>query len=109
MTERFPGGEVPLSGRKYLRQIHLTHCYRDDLLTDSKEFVAIVDVYAVLDAFAVTCPARQQAIKKLLCSGLRGKGSESQDLQEARDAVTRAIQMQANREDRSEMQGMRDE
>lgn len=52
------------------------------------------DVYAVLDAFAVTCPARQHAIKKLLCSGLRGKGSVLQDLQEARDAIDRAIQME---------------
>jgi hypothetical protein len=56
-----------------------------------------LDVYAVLDAFAVTCPARQHAIKKLLCSGLRGKGDVLQDLQEAGDAVARAIQMQRAR------------
>lgn len=53
----------------------------------------LIDVYSVLVAFAVTCPARQHAIKKLLCAGLRGKASELQDLEEARDALDRAIQI----------------
>jgi hypothetical protein len=52
-----------------------------------------VDVYSVLLTFAVTCPARQHAVKKLLCAGLRGKGDELQDLREARDAIDRAIQI----------------
>lgn len=52
-----------------------------------------IDVYSVLLSFGVTCPARQHAIKKLLCAGLRGKGDELQDLREARDAVDRAIQI----------------
>jgi hypothetical protein len=52
-----------------------------------------VDVYSVLVTFNVTCPARQHAVKKLLCAGLRGKGDELQDLREARDAVDRAIQI----------------
>lgn len=68
------------SGSKYLRDIPAN--------IDGK-----VDVYAVLDAFGVTCPARQHAIKKLLCSGLRGKASEQQDLKEARDAIDRSIQI----------------
>jgi len=68
------------SGSKYLRHI---------ALIDGK-----TDIYAVLDAYAVTCPARQHAIKKLLCSGIRGKGDVMQDLKEARDAIDRAIQMQ---------------
>lgn len=69
------------SGSKYLREI----C----CLVNGK-----ADVYAVLDAFNVICPARQHAIKKLLCSGIRGKGDVVQDLEEARDAIERAIQMQ---------------
>lgn len=73
------------SGSKYLRDIRC--------LVGGK-----ADVYAVLDAFNVTCPARQHAIKKLLCSGIRGKGDVMQDLQEARDAIDRAIQMEAGRE-----------
>ena len=72
------------SGSKYLRSIQTV---------DSR-----VDVYAVIEAFAVTCPARQHAVKKLLCAGIRGKGGEAQDLAEARDAVDRAIQMQAGRD-----------
>jgi hypothetical protein len=67
------------SGSKYLRTVQLI---------DGK-----VDVYAVLVAFGVSCPARQHAIKKLLCAGLRGKGDELQDLHEAGDAVDRAIQI----------------
>lgn len=69
------------SGSKYLRDI--------PCLVEGK-----TDTYAVMDAFQVTCPARQHAIKKLLCSGIRGKGDVLQDLREAKDAITRAIQMQ---------------
>ena len=53
-----------------------------------------VDVYDVLVAFDVTCPARQHAIKKLLCAGLRGKGDAMQDLAEASMAVDRAMQIE---------------
>jgi hypothetical protein len=68
------------SGSKYLREVPCA--------IDGK-----IDVYAVLDAFNVTCPARQHAIKKLLCTGIRGKGDVIQDLREARDAIDRSIQM----------------
>jgi hypothetical protein len=68
------------SGSKYLRRIIC-------------EVEGHVDIYAILDAFEVTCPARQHAIKKLLCAGIRGKGDEGQDIAEARDAVDRAMQM----------------
>jgi len=51
------------------------------------------DVYAVLEAFAVECPARQHAIKKLLMPGQRGSKDEVQDLEEARTSVARAIDM----------------
>ncbi len=61
----------------------------------------MVDVYAVLNAFDVRCPARQHAIKKLLLAGQRGKGDELQDLTEAGEAVTRAIQMCEQTEDKS--------
>lgn len=49
-----------------------------------------IDVYDVLMAFQVTCPARQHAIKKLLAAGTRGKATETQDLEEARQSVIRA-------------------
>lgn len=57
----------------------------------------LVDVYEVIEAFNVTCPARQHAIKKVLCSGIRGKGDAVQDLIEARDALNRAIEMEMRR------------
>ncbi len=53
----------------------------------------LIDVYAVLVAFGVTCPARQHAIKKLLCAGIRGKGDERQDLTEALQCVQRAVEL----------------
>lgn len=46
------------------------------------------DVYRVLTAFVVISPAIQHAVKKLLCAGIRGKGNEVQDLEEARDCIT---------------------
>ena len=56
----------------------------------------LIDVYDVLKAFNVTCPARQHAIKKLLCAGLRGKGDSLQDLTEAVQAVERAVELEAD-------------
>lgn len=55
------------------------------------------DVYDVLVAWSVACPARQHAIKKLLMAGQRGVKSTLQDLEEARDAVTRAIELERAR------------
>lgn len=69
------------SGSKYLRKIV-------GATPDGR-----MDVYAVLATFGVTCPARQHAVKKLLCAGLRGKGDEAQDIKEAGDAVARALQL----------------
>ena len=55
--------------------------------------VFLADVYSVLVAFGVTCPARSHAIKKLLMPGQRGAKSEVQDLDEALVSVSRAIDM----------------
>lgn len=57
----------------------------------------LADVYEVLEGFNVTCPARQHAAKKILCSGIRGKGDATQDLIEARDAINRAIELEMRR------------
>lgn len=61
-----------------------------------------VDVYCVLDAFDVRCPARAHAIKKLLCAGIRGKGDSTQDLKETVDAVLRAIELEQGRVDEAD-------
>lgn len=74
-------------GNKYLRLIHSARL-------DNTRPPISVDVYAVLVAFNVTCPARQHAIKKLLCCGNRDKGGEMADLIGAEAAISRAIELQ---------------
>lgn len=54
-----------------------------------------VDVYDVLKAFGVTCPALQHAAKKVLCAGLRGHKDTSKDIREAIEALERAGQLHA--------------
>jgi hypothetical protein len=58
-----------------------------------------VDVYAVLEAFGVTCPAVAHAVKKLLCPGTRGAKDKKQDIKEAKDAIIRAFDMEETRID----------
>jgi hypothetical protein len=52
-----------------------------------------VDVYRVCDMFGVRRSAVAHAVKKLLCSGIRGAKDELRDLREARDSIDRAIEM----------------
>lgn len=54
----------------------------------------VVDVYAVLNAFEVACPATQHAVKKLLQPGNRGHKDRMTDLQEALQSIERAIEME---------------
>lgn len=79
-----PNNAEQHSGSKYLREIHPAAGGGAPIR---------VDVYSVLKAFGVVCPARAHAIKKLLCAGLRGKGDERQDLRESIDAIHRAMEM----------------
>lgn len=55
-----------------------------------------VDVYDVLKAFNVQCPALQHLIKKALCAGLRGHKNKEQDLQDIVDSALRAQELGAN-------------
>lgn len=71
-----------VSSNKYEREI-----------TDRQGDSAVVDVYDVLKAFEVTCPATQHALKKLLCSGLRGHKDLQTDLLEAKESITRSIEL----------------
>lgn len=48
-----------------------------------------VDVYRVLELFAVKDPAIQHAVKKLLCAGNRGAKDKAKDVQEAIDSLKR--------------------
>lgn len=58
---------------------------------------AWVDVYSVLVAYAVTCPATAHAIKKLLAAGERGHKDRLTDLVEAGTAVARAVELEKAR------------
>ena len=55
-----------------------------------------IDIYDILNAYKVTCPATQHAIKKLLQPGERGHKDKLTDLREALASVERAIQMAHN-------------
>ena len=72
------------TGNKYLRTIH----------PRNQGQPIVVDVYCVLEAFDVRNPGLQHALKKLLCAGLRGKADTTQDLREAIDAISRAIEIE---------------
>jgi len=52
-----------------------------------------LDVYSVLAAFDVRCPAVQHAVKKLLCSGVRGHKDKLTDLREAVSSLARALEL----------------
>ncbi len=64
----------------------------------------VVDVYRVLDAFDVRCPATAHAVKKLLCAGIRGHKDMEQDLSEAAQSIeeARAILKQKRRAGRTQ-------
>lgn len=66
---------------------------RNNYLREIKPGV-FVDVYDVLVAFEVHNPATQQATKKLLASGKRGYKNAKQDLNEAIEAILRAIELE---------------
>ena len=84
-----PEPEQPVlsAGSKYKRMI------RQTLPEGHAGAAVIVDVYDVLRAGDVTCPAIQHAIKKLLQPGQRGSKSAAQDLREAIGSIERAIQL----------------
>ena len=54
----------------------------------------LIDVYDVLKAFDVVNPATAHAIKKLLASGKRGYKDVVQDLEEAKDSISRAVELE---------------
>jgi len=80
--------QPPVSaGSKYRRMI------RQTLPEGHAGASVICDVYDVLQAWDVACPAIQHAIKKLLQPGQRGSKSAVQDLREAIGSIERAIQL----------------
>ena len=66
-------------------------------ITDNGGNAACVDVYDVLKAFGVSCPALQHLIKKALCAGLRGHKDISQDIVDIVDSANRAQELNAEK------------
>lgn len=71
----------PVLRHKYDRIIH-------DKYTGQQ---IVVDVYSVLEAFGEPEAPIAHAIKKLLCAGLRNKGTRLQDLEESIPSIQRVI------------------
>jgi hypothetical protein len=69
----------------------MTNKYNRTIKKGGKQVV--VDVYDVLEAFDVKCPALQHLIKKALCVGIRGHKDEEQDLEDIFNSVNRAIEL----------------
>jgi hypothetical protein len=76
-------------GKKYLRRIVEANTAPGNLKRSVE-----VDVYSIIKAFGITCPARQHALKKILMPGMRGKGTVIQDLKGAIAALNRAIELE---------------
>lgn len=53
-----------------------------------------VDIYWVLKAWEVIDPCIQHAVKKLMAAGRRGAKNTEKDLKEARDSITRALELE---------------
>ena len=77
---------------KYDKQVWVRH--PDDR---TSKYDGLIDVYDVLEAFDVRCSAVQHAIKKLLQPGNRGHKGKLQDLSEAKESLSRAIEMEEMR------------
>ena len=71
---------------KYTRHVY----YYDE---GGRNHEVSIDVYDILKAFDVRCPAIQHAVKKLLCCGTRGHKDADTDLREAMQAIERAIEL----------------
>jgi hypothetical protein len=54
--------------------------------------VTHIDIYRVLEMWPCS-PPLQHAVKKLLCAGARGSKDRLKDLREAKDSISRAIEM----------------
>jgi len=71
-------------------------------IIDGEIIRVTVDVYDIIDSCGVTCPALQHAIKKILFAGERGHKDKNQDLNEALQSISRAIQLETVRNARND-------
>ena len=69
----------------------------DKRISNAQGEAIVVDVYDVLEAFGVTCPALQHLAKKVLNVGVRGHKDTAADLIDIRDSAVRAIDLEFQR------------
>jgi len=69
-------------------------------ITKGHDYKVIVDVYDVLDAFDVRCPALQHLTKKALNAGVRGHKDKLTDLDDIIDSAVRAKELEIQRQNK---------
>ena len=91
--------EAKSSTREYKKTANQGNKYNKEIINiiDEEVIRVTVDVYDIIDSFGVTCPALQHAIKKILFAGERGHKDKNQDLNEALQSISRAIQLETVR------------
>jgi hypothetical protein len=57
-----------------------------------------VDVYCMIEALGITCPALQHAFKKIAFCGRRGKGGRMDDIHGVFEAMWRARELEMQRQ-----------
>jgi len=72
-------------------RVALTHKYERLIIGKRKSGNCVIDVYRVIDAYGIQCPAIAHALKKLLCTGTRGHKDYAQDLVEAIKSIEEAL------------------
>lgn len=87
MTDYERDEPIKIIKHKYLKQI------KGKIIPEDQSML-YVDVYDVLKAFDVVCPAMQHAIKKMLCSGQRGVKDSVRDKREAIESINRSIELE---------------
>ena len=68
------------------------HYYKDVSRYD------VIDIYRVLELWGISDHAVGHAIKKLMCSGMRGAKDQKQDIAEAIDSLVRKLEMMSEDE-----------
>ena len=91
-------GDIVFSELDYKKGAYKIIAQREPVATNNSKYNRpckgiTIDVYDVLKAFNVTCPALQHLIKKALAVGQRGHKDASEDLKDILASAKRAIEL----------------
>ena len=91
MGAPFPSRKTePATGSGGEGQVEPPSVYHRRIEPDENGFI---DLFAIADAYGVTCNAAFHAAKKILLAGARGTKDAKQDLEEARQSLQRSIEL----------------